>query len=68
MWIREKWDFDNVNFVEYKILQMWILLKMRLWNCEFCKKLDFRNVNFGKHEILKMWILPKMRLWNCEFG
>ena len=25
---------------------MWILWKMRLWNCEFCEKWDFQNVTF----------------------
>ena len=27
---------------------MWILSKMRVWNCEFCEKWDFENVNFVK--------------------
>ena len=43
----EKWDFENVNFVENEILKMWILRKIRLWNCEFCEKWDFQNVNFS---------------------
>ena len=36
---------------------MWILWKMRLWNCEFCE-----------NEALKLWILwKKMRFWKCNF-
>ena len=49
---------------------MWILWKMRLWQCEFCEKWDFANVenvncvknwdfksvNFVKNEIFKVWI------------
>ena len=51
-----KRDFEIVNFVKNEIskmcfvknetLKMWILWKMRLWNCEFCEKWDFQNVNF----------------------
>ena len=63
----EKWNFENVNFVKYEILKLWILWKMRLWKCEFCEKWDFEIVNFVKNEILEMWILWKMRLRNCEF-
>ena len=46
---------------------MWILWKMRLWNCELCEEWDFEIVNFVKNETLKMWILWKMRFSNCEF-
>ena len=46
-------------------LEMWILSKMRLWNCEFCQKWDFEIVNFVKNEIFKMWIFfEKM----CNFA
>ena len=27
-------------------MELWILCKMNLWNCEFCQKWDFQNVNF----------------------
>ena len=33
-----------MNFVKNEILKMWILWKMKLWNCEFCEKWDFQNV------------------------
>ena len=36
-----------MNFVKIEISELWILWKMRLRNCEFCKKKwDFQNVNF----------------------
>ena len=35
-----------MNFVKNEILEMWILSKIRFWNCEFCQKWDFHNVNF----------------------
>ena len=57
---------------------MWMLWKMRFWNCEFCqkcdfeivnfvKKCDFENVNFVKNATFKMWFLWKMRFSKCEF-
>ena len=52
----EKWDFENVNFVNNETLKMWMLWKMRLWKCEFCGKLDLEIVNFVKNDIFKMWI------------
>ena len=52
----EKWDFENVNFVENDILKMWILWKMRHWKSELCEKWDLEIVNFVKNEVLKMWI------------
>ena len=50
------WCLKNVNFVKNKTLKLWILWKMRLWNCEFCQKWDFENMNFVKNEIFKMLI------------
>ena len=35
-----------MNFVKNAILKIWILTKMRLWNCDFCEIWDFQNVNF----------------------
>ena len=35
----EKWDFENVNFVQNEALKMWILWKLRLWKCEFLGEL-----------------------------
>ena len=54
---------------------MWILSKMRLWNCEFCqkqdfenvnfvKKQDFGNVNFMKNETLKLCIFAPVWEWD----
>ena len=79
----KKWDFENVNFMKNETLKMWILWKIRLWNCKLCEKWDFKNVNFViieisktrilwklgflKSDFLKMWIFQKMRNWKCEF-
>ena len=52
---------------------MWILWKMRFWNCEFCEKWDFEIMNFVKKwdfgivNFVKNEILLKLRFWNCEF-
>ena len=32
------WCLKNVNFVKNESLKMWIMWKMRLWNCEFCEE------------------------------
>ena len=32
------WCLKNVNFVKNETLKLWILRKMRLWNCEFCEQ------------------------------
>ena len=64
---------ENVNFVRYDTLEMWILWKLRFWKCEFCenyffenvnlsKKCKFRNVILVKIGNIEMWILPKMRI------
>ena len=42
----EKWDFENVNFVNNESLKLWISWKIRFWKCEFCEKWCFQNVNF----------------------
>ena len=34
----KKWDFEIVNFVKIEILKLWILWKLRFWNCGFCQK------------------------------
>ena len=70
--IVKKWDFSTLGqkstfYPEIDALKIWILWKMRLWNCEFCEKWDFENVLFVNNETLKMWILWKMKLWICEF-
>ena len=36
----ETWDFENVNFVKHETLKMWILWKMRLWNCDLWEICD----------------------------
>ena len=45
-------NFLSRNYQEFNVWRIWILWKMRLWNCEFCEKWDFENVNFMKNEIL----------------
>ena len=54
MWICEKWDFDNVNFV-------------KKWDFEIVNfvKNDFEIVIFVKNEILKMGIMGI--LWKVRF-
>ena len=59
--------FEKCEFVKNKALKVWILWKMRLWNCEFCQKWDFEIVNFVKNDILKLWNLSKMIVSKCEF-
>ena len=60
-------NFLSRNYQEFNVWKMWILWKMRFWNCEFCKtwdfkkcefceKWDFENVNLIKNEIFQMWI------------
>ena len=60
-------NFLSINSLEFDVWKMWILWKMRVWNCEFWRKCDFEIVNFEENETLKMWILWKMIFWNCEF-
>ena len=57
-----KTNFLSRNYEEFDVGKMWILWKMRLWNCEFFEIWDFENVNFVKNEDLEMWILWKMGL------
>ena len=45
MWILWKCEFENVNLVKNDVLKLWILSKIRLWNCDFCEKWNFQNVN-----------------------
>ena len=40
-------------YPEFDVWKMWILKKMRLWNCELFEKLDFEIVNFVKNEIFE---------------
>ena len=54
----EKWEFEIVNFLKYVTLKMWILSKMRLWKCEFCKIWYLQNVTFW----MNWGFLP-----HCEF-
>ena len=49
-------------------LKIWILWKMRFWNCEFCERWDFKNVNFVKSGILKLWILSKSEILKMEIS
>ena len=53
-----------MNFLKNRILKMWILSKIRLWNCEFCQKWDFENVNFVKSD--KMWNFAPVWINNTE--
>ena len=50
-------NFLSRNYWEFDAWKLWILWKMRLWNCEFCQKWDFEIVNFVKNKTLEMWIL-----------
>ena len=34
------WDFKNVNHAKNETLKLWILSKMRFWNCEVLDKLQ----------------------------
>ena len=52
-----KTNFLARNYQEFDAWKMWIVRKMRFWNCEFCEKWNFKNVNFVKNETLK----------KCEF-
>ena len=56
-----------MNFVKNEILKMWILWKMRFWNCEFCEEWVFENAIFLKIETFKMRFLLKMRFSYCDF-
>ena len=64
---KAKANFLSRNYQEFAVWKMWILWKMRLWDCEFCEKWDIEIMNFEKNETLKMWILWNTRLQKCEF-
>ena len=61
------WGKNQLFIQKFDLWKMWILWKMRLWNCGFCEKWVFEKVNFVKNEILKLWILWKMTFSKCEF-
>ena len=49
-------NFLSRNCQEFDVWKMWILWKMRLWKCEFCRKY-----------VWKMWNWSIMRFHKCEF-
>ena len=61
-------NFLSRKFHRIWCLKMWILWKMRLWNCEFCKNWDFQDVNFWINwGFVPQCVIGYLKLHHCNY-